>query len=101
VTAALVIYTVFSHPTLTPQALASFVVWKLNDLFAAGWSALASTALEGAQLMGVDSFVRAFLDAPWVVAGGALLYSVVSVLALRVLYKNLLGGRRYARLSLR
>jgi hypothetical protein len=35
------------------------------------------------------------------VAAGALAYSVVSVLALRVLYKNLMGGGRYARLSLR
>ena len=101
VTVALVIYTVFSHPTLTPQALASFVLWKLTDLFAAGSSALAAATLDGAQILGVDVFVRTLIDAPFIVAAGALAYSVVSVLALRVLYKNLMGGGRYARLSLR
>jgi anti-sigma factor RsiW len=99
VTLALVLYTVFSHPTLTPQALASFVVWKVSDLLAAAWGVLAGVALDAGQAIGVDALVRTLFDAPFILAGGALAYSVVSALALRVLYKNLLGGRRHARLS--
>jgi anti-sigma factor RsiW len=100
VTGALVLYTVFSHPTLTLQALSSFVIWKLTDVFTAAWGVLSTAALDAGQLVGLGSFVNALIDAPWAVAGGALAYSVLSVLALRVLYKNLLGGRRYARLSI-
>jgi len=99
VTVGLVLFTVFSHPTLTPQALVSFAAWKLADLFAAGWSALAAFALDNAQVLGVDALVGALFDAPFMLAGGALAYSIVSALALRVLYKNLLDGRRHARVS--
>jgi anti-sigma factor RsiW len=101
ITAALVLYAVFSHRTLTPQALASFAAWKLGDLFALASGGLGSAALRGSQLLGMDFLVEAVLDAPWIVAGGALLYSIVSVLALRVLYKNLSSGHRHAPLSFR
>jgi hypothetical protein len=60
---------------------------------------MATAALDVSQAVGVDSLVRALFDAPFMLAGGALAYSVVSALALRVLYKNLLSGRRYARVS--
>jgi hypothetical protein len=43
--------------------------------------------------------VGALLEAPFMLAGGAFTYSLISVLALRVLYKNLLSGSRHARLS--
>jgi anti-sigma factor RsiW len=99
VTVGLVLYTVFSHPTLTPQALASFMVWKASDLLSAAWSGLSGFALDAGQAIGVDAVVRTLFEAPFMLAGGALAYSVVSVLALRVLYKNLLSGRRYARVS--
>jgi anti-sigma factor RsiW len=99
VTVGLVLYTVFSHPTLTPQALASFVVWKVSDLLAAAWGGLSAVALDAGQAIGVDAVVRTLFDAPFMFAGGALAYSLVSALALRVLYKNLFGGRRHARLS--
>jgi len=99
VTAGLLLFTVFSHPTLTPQALASFGVWKLSELVAAAWAAVASVALDSAQVLGADTLVRALFDAPFMLVGGALTYSAVTALALRVLYKNLSGNRRHARLS--
>ncbi len=99
VTVGLVLFTVFSHPTLTPQALASFVLWQIGELAAAGWAVFAEGALSGAQVFGVDALVRTALEAPFVLAGGALAYSIATALALRVLYKNLLVNRRHARVS--
>ena len=99
VTVGLVLYTVFSHPTLTPQALASFVLWQATELVAAGWSALAQGAIDAARVLGADALVRALFDAPFMLAGGALAYSAVTALALRVLYKNLSSRRSHARLS--
>jgi anti-sigma factor RsiW len=99
VTVGLVLHSVFSHQSLTPQALASFAIWQVSDVFSAAWGAMATAALDVSQAVGVDSLVRALFDAPFMLAGGALAYSVVSALALRVLYKNLLSGRRYARVS--
>jgi len=101
VTCALVLYTVFSHPTLTPQALVSFALWQVTDLLASAWGAVSATAVNLGQGAGLGSVLGTLVDAPWVVAGGALAYSLVSVLALRVLYKNLMGGRRHAHLSFR
>jgi hypothetical protein len=92
VTLGLVLFTVFSHPTLTPRVLASFVLWKAAELVSAAWTGLA-------QVVGVDALVRALIDAPFMLAGGALAYSVVSGLALRVLYKNLMSHPRHARVS--
>jgi anti-sigma factor RsiW len=99
VTVGLVFYVVFSHPTLTPQALASFMMWKMGDLFSFGWNALLGAALGGVQSLGLGGLVETAMRDPLMIAGGALAYSVVSVLALRVLYKNLMGNRRYVRLS--
>jgi len=101
VTCALVLYTVFSHPTLTPRALVSFALWQVTDLMASAWGAIAATAVNLGRGAGLGSVLGTLVDAPWVVAGGALAYSLVSVLALRVLYKNLMGGRRHAHVSFR
>jgi hypothetical protein len=99
VTAGLVLYSVFSHPTITPHALASFAAWKLTDGFSAAWTAVGDLALDGAQVLGLDAVARTLLDAPLLLAGGALIYSAVSALALRVLHKNLSGSRGHARPS--
>jgi anti-sigma factor RsiW len=99
VTIGLVLYAIFSHPTLTPQALASFVLWKVTEVAALARSGLGTMALDGAQLLGLDALVGALIDAPFMLASGALAYVALSALALRVLYRNLLSSRRHARLS--
>ncbi len=99
VVVGLVFYAVFSHPTLTPQALASFILWKMGDLFSYGWSALAGAALDGVRSFGLGGLVETAISDPLMVVAGVLAYSVVSALALRVLYKNLIGNRHHARLS--
>jgi anti-sigma factor RsiW len=100
----LVLWVVFSHPTLTPQALASFAMWQISDLLAAGWNGLLATGLTIASTTGYESVLQSvttFAGTPLVLAGGALVYSAVAALALRVLYKNLIAHRRYARVSSR
>jgi len=100
----LLIWVVFSHPTLTPQALASFAMWQISDLLAAGWNGLLATGLTVASTTGYESVLQSLTTlarAPLVLAGGALVYSAVAALALRVLYKNLMAHRHYARVSSR
>jgi hypothetical protein len=103
VTVGLVLYAVFSHPTLTPGALASFVWWQLSDLALAAWSVASTAVIESASLFDVYSVVGAFASAPLALAAGALAYALASALALRVLYKNLFANRsldrRYAHVS--
>jgi hypothetical protein len=93
VTAALMLYAVFSHPTLTPGALLSFVGWQLADLATMAWDAVTAAALPSAQLFGLYSVFEALSGAPVAVAGAALVYSLLSALALRVLYKNVFAHR--------
>ena len=97
----LVAWAVFSHPTLTPQALGSFALWQLGDLFAAAWTALSTTGLELASGAGGGSLFDLLAGSPLIVAGGAIAYSALAVVALRFLYKNLTGNRSYARISTR
>jgi anti-sigma factor RsiW len=97
----LVAYVVFSHPTLTPQALGSFALWQLGDLFAAAWSSLSTTGLELASAVGGGSLIDLLAGSPVLLAGGAIAYSALAVVALRFLYKNLTGNRSYARASTR
>jgi hypothetical protein len=103
VTFALVVYAVFSHPTLTPGALASFAWWQLTDLAALGWAAVSGVALQGNQIVGIGALWQTVAAAPMVLAASVLLYTVFSALALRVLYSNLFATRsvdtRYAQLT--
>src|SRR5690606_7375524 len=80
-TVGLVLYTLFSHPTLTPQALISFALWKGNEWLTAGWTALVALGVEGVQASGLGSVFQSLLDAPVMLAGGALAYSALSALA--------------------
>jgi anti-sigma factor RsiW len=103
VSVGLLFYAVFSHPTLTPGALASYVWWQVSDAALLTWTALAAFGLESAQASGAYPLFEALAAAPMVVAGGFLIYSLACAFALRVLYRHLiithpLDGR-YAQLS--
>jgi anti-sigma factor RsiW len=97
----LVFYTLFSHPTLTVQALASYALWQLGDLLALGWNSASGTVLELGSVLGTGSFIDLIAGSPLLVAGGALAYSALAAIALRVLYKNLFANRRHVSLSTR
>lgn len=93
VTFGLVLWAVFSHPTLTPQALASFAFWQLSDLAVAAWTGLVSGGLEAAQMTGLDGLLSDMAGAPALTAAVFLSYAVAFIAAVRILYKNLMGGR--------
>jgi len=93
VVVSLIIYAVFSHPTLTPGALTSFLWWQVTDLAVAGWASLSTTALETSSLLGLQGVVEALASAPLAAAGIVLAYAALTVLSLRVLYRNLMTTR--------
>jgi len=100
VTFGLVLFAVFSHPTLTPQALVSFTFWQFTDLFTAAWSGLLATGLSVTRVTGLEGFFDAIAAAPLLAATGVAIYAIGSGLAARILYKNLIDSRsirpRYA-----
>jgi anti-sigma factor RsiW len=104
VTVALVFYAVFSHPTLTPSALASYLWWQITDVGAWAWNGMSSFALESAPLFDAYALVESVASKPLLAAGGLLIYAAACAFALRVLYRQLFGHRpmdgRYAQLSL-
>lgn len=104
VVAGLVVYAVFSHPTLTVGSLMSFLWWKATDFAAAAASGVGGTLLQNAESFGLQSLLQTFAQAPGLVAAGVVVYTVASALALRVLYKNLIANRpgngRYAHVSI-
>lgn len=103
VVVGLVVYTVFSHPTLTIGSLVSFAWWQTMDLAGSAVSALGTVALRSSEAFGLYSLFEVLASAPALVAGAVLAYTIVSALALRVLYKNLITRRpsngRYAHVS--
>jgi hypothetical protein len=100
VTFGLLVYAVFSHPTLTPQALASFAFWQLTDFLTVAWGAAVTDGMALAGSTGLDGVVSAMVDAPLIAAAGGAAYTVAFLVAVRVLYKNLIDSRsirpRYA-----
>jgi hypothetical protein len=96
----LVAYVVFSHPTLTPQALGSFVLWQLGDFFSIAWGSVTATVLELTSVGAASSLLDLVASSPLLVAGVAIVYSAFAAAALRILYKNLFGDR-YVRITTR
>jgi anti-sigma factor RsiW len=104
-TIGLVLWTVFTHPALTPGALASFAWWKASGLLFAAWTALSRTALESESLFGLYSVLESVVRTPSALAAMFLFFSLGTVAAAWVLYRNLVPTRRvegrYAHVSIR
>ena len=101
VTLGLVAYAVFSHAALTPGALLSYAWWQVSDLAAAAWGAGWGLVAQGFTSVGAQG--EAAASAPLALAAVFTAYSLLVVLALRVLYKNLVTARsvgiRHAQIS--
>lgn len=104
VTLGLVLWSVFTHPTLTPSALASFVWWKATALASVAWQAVASRVMESAGAFEVFSFLDSLALSPVMLVGAFLVLSVGMIAASWVLYRNLITtdavDGHYARVSL-
>lgn len=90
VTLGLVLWTLFTHPTLTPGALAAFAWWKASELAAVAWQAVSAAALESAGVFEIYSFVGSVAQSPAALVGAFLALSAGTVGAAWVLYRNLI-----------
>lgn len=95
VVVGLAVWAVMSHPAVTFRSLASFAWWQLTDVVGATFSATAALMTRNAEVFGLLSILDSLASAPALVAGGALAYTMICALALRVLYKNLLAQRSH------
>lgn len=97
--AALLLWSLFSNPMVTASAVARYAGWKLLEWSAAAWSPIATL------LATIDPQRIQALSSPATLAGGFLLFSALTLIALWVLYRNLLiphrsSGGSYARARL-
>jgi anti-sigma factor RsiW len=90
VTLGLVLWTLFTHPTLTPGALASFAWWKVSELAAVAWQAVSSAALESTGVFEVYSLFGSVAQSPAALVGAFLAFSAGTVCAAWILYRNLI-----------
>lgn len=99
----LMVWAVFSHPTLTLGSLASFAAWQVADLFTGLFSGTSALLLQSVDAFGIRTLFETVAGAPVVLAAIILTYTVLCVLAWRVLYRNLFANRsllgRYAHVS--
>ncbi len=102
-TLGLLLWTIFTHPALTPGALVSFAWWKASELASLGWSAVASRAMESAQVFGVFSFFQSLALSPASLVAAFVAFSAGTLVAAWVLYRNLVNAHpadaRYAHAS--
>jgi anti-sigma factor RsiW len=93
----------FTRPQVTPLGLLQFSWWKLNELASAGFTSLAEAARVAASGAGVMDLASGALAYPGLVAGLGLAFSVTTVMALWVVYRNVLMNpvsyRNYAHVS--
>ena len=89
VSLGVVLWTLFTHPTLTPGALAAFARWKLSELFATAWQTASGAALESTGVFEAYSIIGSMAQSPTALAGAFLAFSAGTVGASWVLYRNL------------
>ncbi len=90
----LVLWTVVTHPAITPSGLASFAWWKASGVFSAAWGSLSRTALESESLFRLYSFLGSLAHSPSGLVAGFLVFSLGTMAAAWVLYRNLLTTQR-------
>jgi anti-sigma factor RsiW len=103
-TLGLLLWTLVTHPTLTPGALASFAWWKVAELASTAWQSLASAAVESTGLFEVYSFLGSLVASPALLVTAFAMLSVGTLSAVWILYRNLVATQptdgRYAHASL-
>lgn len=101
VTVAALFYLVFSHPLLTVGTFTTYVSWKASAILATLFSTVAGAAVDSVALFQAYTVLGVLAEYPFLVGFGGLAFSLVSVVALWVLYRNLVATqapeRSYAR----
>lgn len=102
VTVALVAWTVFSHPLVTPANLMSFLALKVQGLATGLAGALASQLTESAAALQIYSVLEPLTRSPETAAAAFTLVGALTITALWILYRNLFAAASaehgYARL---
>ena len=88
--AALLVYTVFSNPAVTPGYLASFVWWQISGAASVVASLATETVLDSSVMFSVYSALEALAGAPVLAAMGAVSLAAAMSVSGWVLYRNLL-----------
>ena len=86
---ALLVYTVFSNPTLTPGYLASFLWWQVTGAASAGAGVAADMLFESPLMFYAYSTLEALAGAPALAAAVAVTFAAATSLSGWVLYRNL------------
>ncbi len=93
ITLVALFYLVFSHPLLTAGSFVTYVSWKASALLSALFTSVADAAMGSATLFRAYSALTAMTGSPLLVGIGGLVFSLLSGLALWVLYRNLVATR--------
>jgi anti-sigma factor RsiW len=91
ITMSALLFLVFSHPLLTVGSFTTYASWKASALLGSLFSALASATVESVALFRAYSLLETLARSPILVGVGGLVFSLMSAIALWVLYRNLLA----------
>lgn len=101
ITITALFYLVFSHPLLTFGSFTTYVSWKASALLTTLFTAVADAAVGSVTLFRAYTVLGALTESPLLVGFGGLAFSLLSGVALWVLYRNLVATqvpkRGYAR----
>jgi len=86
------VYLVFSHPLLSLGTFTTYVSWKASALLASLFSAVASATVESVALFRAYALLESVARSPLLVGAGGLVFSLMSAVALWVLYRNLVAA---------
>jgi hypothetical protein len=89
ITAAALVYLLFSRPLLTPGNLGSYLLWKASAFLNALFSSASALVVESGTLFQVYSVLQPLARSPLLLGVGGLVFSLLSAAALWVLYRNL------------
>ncbi|MBW3534059.1 MAG: zf-HC2 domain-containing protein [Gemmatimonadetes bacterium] len=93
VVTAMVAWVVFSHPLVTPGSLASFLWIQGSQRVSAATAWMTGAAMESPTVFRAWSAVEGISLAPTTAAAGFIAFSIVTVLAVWVLYLNLFASQ--------
>ena len=88
ITAAALLYQVFSHPLLSLGSFSAYAYWKVSALLGAVSTALADRLVESVALFRAYTLVESVMASPVLAGLGGLAFSLLSAAALWVLYRN-------------
>jgi len=98
---AALLYLVFSHPLLTVGSFTTYASWKASTLLSSFFSSTATAVVDSVALFRAYSLLGTLARSPLLVGVGGLVFSLMSAIALWVLFRNLVvtpsADGRYAR----